>query len=256
MDGHVFCKDEDMMEDQDRKSDGRGFQWDFTVFFFAAGLLWHFTQARGLHHNEQHCICSLQLFFAPLWWRKSSDNDQYLVWLWWSCLYASLWGDSRHLAIGWSVESQTCLVGGFFSQQASRNNTGEMGQPFLKAMFPVGFFSGDLGQQKTPKCQLFPSKKINLPAFWKLYTTCAGSASREVFYVRPFWSAAATVHGRHHHGHPNQLLGHLNGVMMWIYDSWWVSVWWWHEIAASAFFCNKKSMMKTSISKRWEFFSK
>ena len=70
------------MEDQDRKSDGRDFNDISPVFCLLLACFDTFAQARGLHHNEQHCICSLQLFFTPLWWIKSSDDYQYLVWLW------------------------------------------------------------------------------------------------------------------------------------------------------------------------------
>ena len=89
-------------------------------------------------------------------------TTEMLVWQ-----FAKNWPD--HL----QIISFVCFLCMFFCWKFGHLRNGA---PLLKSEVSC-WISPEFRQQKSPKCQLFPSKKINLPAFWKLYTTCAGSTS-------------------------------------------------------------------------------
>mmetsp|Transcript_72982 Transcript_72982/g.161105 ORF Transcript_72982/g.161105 Transcript_72982/m.161105 type:complete len:265 (+) Transcript_72982:2284-3078(+) len=66
--------------------------------------------ARGLHHDEQHCLHSLQLFHASEWFRESADRHQHLVRLRGASEHASLWRDLGFVVHGLPGVMQLCCA--------------------------------------------------------------------------------------------------------------------------------------------------
>ena len=158
-----FFKDEGMMEDQDRKSDGRDFNEISPVFCLLLACFDTFAQARGLHHNEQHCICSPSVVFhTPMvdqvFWRRPISCVALVImvlcksmgWFLEPChgrWYFSLFSETP----GWISE---CLLGVFFPAGKFWETLGEMDFPFLKRFFLFGFPQFFSCKKKTPSCRL------------------------------------------------------------------------------------------------------